>query len=139
MKLISATLLALAMPAVCGCAHSAPQESRDTGSTQRTAGKSYPNMPSIAPIGEKIGKYMDVPASAVGPAVDPALASTQVGVGLNPLDKGNPWAVFDDYIDRVAAQCVSTMTPKWSAKLAAFDVYIGISAMRWSRACESTD
>jgi hypothetical protein len=70
-KLIIATLLALAMPAVCGCAYSAPQESRDTGSTQRTAGKSYPNMPSIAPIGEKIGTYMDVPASAVGPAVDP--------------------------------------------------------------------
>jgi glyoxylase-like metal-dependent hydrolase (beta-lactamase superfamily II) len=29
-------------------------------------------MPSIAPIGERIDKYMDVPTSAVGPAVDPA-------------------------------------------------------------------
>ena len=29
-------------------------------------------MPSIAPIGVRIGKYMDVPASAQGPAVDPA-------------------------------------------------------------------
>jgi len=53
-----------------------------------------------------------------------ALASTQAGDGLNPLDKGNPWAVFDDYIDRVAAQCVNTLTPKWSGKLAAFDVYV---------------
>jgi glyoxylase-like metal-dependent hydrolase (beta-lactamase superfamily II) len=53
-----------------------------------------------------------------------ALTSTQVGVGLNPLDKGNPWAVFDDYIDRVAGQCVNALTPKWSSKLAAFDVYV---------------
>lgn len=53
-----------------------------------------------------------------------ALASTTPGVGLNPADKGNPWAVFDDYIDRVAGQCVNTLTPKWSNRLAAFDVYI---------------
>jgi len=53
-----------------------------------------------------------------------ALAATMPGEGLNPLDKANPWAVFDNYIDRVAAQCVDSLTPKWSAKLAAFDVYI---------------
>ena len=46
------------------------------------------------------------------------------GVALNPLDKANPWAAFDNYIDRVAAQCVNTLTPKWSTKLAAFDVYV---------------
>lgn len=28
------------------------------------------------------------------------------------------------YIDRVAAQCVNTLAPKWSARLAAFDVFI---------------
>jgi glyoxylase-like metal-dependent hydrolase (beta-lactamase superfamily II) len=53
-----------------------------------------------------------------------ALATTKPGVGLNSLDAGNPWAGFDDFIDRVAVQCVNTLTPKWSAKLAAFDVYI---------------
>jgi glyoxylase-like metal-dependent hydrolase (beta-lactamase superfamily II) len=53
-----------------------------------------------------------------------ALASTQIGVGLNPLDQTNPWAVYDDYIDRVAAQCVNALTPKWAGRLAAFDVYI---------------
>ena len=53
-----------------------------------------------------------------------ALATTAPGVGLESTDKGNPWAVFDNYIDRVAAQCVNTLTPKWSTKLAAFDVYI---------------
>jgi glyoxylase-like metal-dependent hydrolase (beta-lactamase superfamily II) len=53
-----------------------------------------------------------------------ALASTKPGEGVNPLDSNNPWAFFDDYIDRVAGQCVNTITPKWSAKLAAFDVYV---------------
>ena len=53
-----------------------------------------------------------------------ALASTKPGVGLNPLDNANPWAGFDNYIDRVAAQCVNTLTPKWSSRLAAFDVLL---------------
>ena len=44
--------------------------------------------------------------------------------GIEPLDKANPWAGFDNYIDRVAAQCVNTLTPKWSTRLAAFDVFI---------------
>jgi len=53
-----------------------------------------------------------------------ALATTALGVGLNSSDKLNPWAVFDNYIDRVAGQCVNTLTPKWSHKLGGFDVYI---------------
>jgi hypothetical protein len=53
-----------------------------------------------------------------------ALATTKPGVGLNPLDKANTWAGFDNYIDRVAAQCVNSLTPNWSSKLAGFDVYI---------------
>lgn len=57
-------------------------------------------------------------------AATKALATTQLGVGLNAADKANPWAVFDNYIDRVAAQCVNTLTPKWSTKLAGFDLYI---------------
>jgi glyoxylase-like metal-dependent hydrolase (beta-lactamase superfamily II) len=53
-----------------------------------------------------------------------ALTTTQLGEGLNPLDKDNPWAFFDNYIDRVAGQCVNTLTPKWSTRLAGFDVWI---------------
>ena len=53
-----------------------------------------------------------------------ALATTKFGVGLNPRDGANPWAGFDNYIDRVAGQCVNTLTPKWSSRLAGFDVYI---------------
>jgi hypothetical protein len=32
--------------------------------------------------------------------------------------------VFDQYIDRVAVSCVNQLTPKWSRRLAAYDVYI---------------
>jgi glyoxylase-like metal-dependent hydrolase (beta-lactamase superfamily II) len=61
----------------------------------------------------------DVKAAAAS-----ALATTQPGLGLDPADTDNPWAGFDNYIDRVAARCVSTLTSKWSPKLAAFDAFI---------------
>ncbi len=57
-------------------------------------------------------------------AAGAALSSTKPGEGMSIADQRNPWAVFDDFIDRVAAQCVNALTPKWSRKLAAFDVYI---------------
>src|SRR5215213_6685435 len=47
-------------------------QSRDSSGEQGSAGEPYPQMPSVAPIGVRTGKYMDVPASALGPAVDPA-------------------------------------------------------------------
>jgi glyoxylase-like metal-dependent hydrolase (beta-lactamase superfamily II) len=77
----------------------------------------------------RTGTHADVDVQAefnrdVKQAAATALAATKPGVGLNPLDKANPWANFDNYIDRVAAQCVNTLTPKWSAKLAGFDVYV---------------
>lgn len=53
-----------------------------------------------------------------------ALQTTKLGEGLDPADKKNPWAVFDNYIDRVVIQCVNALTPRWSTKLAGFDVYI---------------
>lgn len=77
----------------------------------------------------RAGTHADVEVQAefnndVKQAAATALATTKPGEGLNPLDKNNPWAFFDQYIDRVAAQCVNTLTPKWSTKLAGFDVYI---------------
>jgi glyoxylase-like metal-dependent hydrolase (beta-lactamase superfamily II) len=58
-------------------------------------------------------------------AAEAALKSTTPGEGLNARDRGgNPWAVFDHYIDRVALACVNQLTPKWSGRLAAYDVYI---------------
>lgn len=54
-----------------------------------------------------------------------ALQTTKVGEGMDPVDvKTNPWAVFDNYIDRVAAKCVSTLTPGWATRLAAYDAWI---------------
>lgn len=53
-----------------------------------------------------------------------ALKETKPGIGIDESDSGNPWVFFDNYIDRVVIQAVNTVTPKWSQKLAAFDVYI---------------
>jgi hypothetical protein len=77
----------------------------------------------------RTGTHADVDIQAefnndVKQAAATALANTKPGEGLNPLDKNNPWAFFDHYIDRVAAQCVNTLTPKWSTKLGGFDVYV---------------
>jgi glyoxylase-like metal-dependent hydrolase (beta-lactamase superfamily II) len=77
----------------------------------------------------RTGTHADVELQAeflkdVKQAAATALASTKPGEGMNPADKNNPWAVFDHYIDRVAAQCVNTLTPRWASKLGGFDVYI---------------
>jgi glyoxylase-like metal-dependent hydrolase (beta-lactamase superfamily II) len=57
-------------------------------------------------------------------AASTALKKTTPGEGLDPSDRANPWAVFDNYIDRVVIECVNQLAPGWSGKLAAFDVYI---------------
>jgi glyoxylase-like metal-dependent hydrolase (beta-lactamase superfamily II) len=85
----------------------------------------------------RTGTHADVNVQAefnqdVKQAAAAALATNKPGEGLNPLDKDNPWAFFDHYIDRVAAQCVNTLTPKWSSRLGGFDVYI------WDQ-CYSTE
>jgi glyoxylase-like metal-dependent hydrolase (beta-lactamase superfamily II) len=61
----------------------------------------------------------DVKAAAAN-----ALKTTAIGEEMSPQDKANPWAVFDNYIDRVVVQCVSSVSPKWQSRLAGFDVYI---------------
>lgn len=53
-----------------------------------------------------------------------ALGSTQLAEGMRPEDTTNPWAVFDNYIDRVTVQCVAELAPEWRAKLSGFDVFI---------------
>jgi glyoxylase-like metal-dependent hydrolase (beta-lactamase superfamily II) len=53
-----------------------------------------------------------------------ALASTKPGEGVDAADSKNPWVNFDNYIDRVVIQCVNSLTPKWSTRLAAYDVFI---------------
>ena len=77
----------------------------------------------------RVGTHEDVETQAeffrdIKQAAATALATTKPGEGLNPLDKDNPWAVYDDYIDRVVVQCVNTLNTKWANRLAGFDVFI---------------
>lgn len=53
-----------------------------------------------------------------------ALGSTAIAEGMNPEDTTNPWAVFDNFIDRVTVQCVAELAPKWRDQLSGFDVFI---------------
>jgi len=53
-----------------------------------------------------------------------ALKTTKPGEEMDPGDRANPWAAFDSYIDRVVIKSVNALTPRWSGRLAAFDVYI---------------
>ena len=63
-------LAVLIMAGICACAAGARAQSAGSSSAPGEAGEPYPNMPWIAPIGMRIGKYMDVHASAQGPAID---------------------------------------------------------------------
>jgi glyoxylase-like metal-dependent hydrolase (beta-lactamase superfamily II) len=77
----------------------------------------------------RTGTHADVDVQAefyqdLKQAAATALSTTKLGEGMTEQDKGNAWALFDNYIDRVAIQCVNKLTPKWSSKLAAFDVYV---------------
>ena len=47
------------------------------------SGNPYPNMPLIAPIGERIEKYINVNESAKGPSIDP-----KKGYRIQELGKG---------------------------------------------------
>ncbi|WP_309643301.1 MBL fold metallo-hydrolase [Phenylobacterium sp.] len=77
----------------------------------------------------RVGTHADVRAQRafmvdLKAAASAALQSTAPGAEIDPDDRTNPWAVFDNYIDRVAAKCVNALTPTWRTRLAAFDVYI---------------
>src|SRR4051794_40050198 len=57
---------------VIGISAGTEAQSPDSSNLPGGAGESYPQMPSIAPIGVRTGRYLDVPVSAQGPAIDPA-------------------------------------------------------------------
>jgi len=73
-----------------------------------------------ADVTRQIAFLQDLKAAAAK-----ALGATKPGVGLaEETARENPWAVFDDYIDRVVIRCVNELTPTWARQLAAYDVYI---------------
>jgi glyoxylase-like metal-dependent hydrolase (beta-lactamase superfamily II) len=78
-----ACMFMAATAGVCVFASVSNAQSRDMDVVQGAEGKPYPHMTAIAPIGVSIGRYIDVPASARGPAVDPAK-----GYRLQNLGKG---------------------------------------------------
>ncbi|MGM4916269.1 MBL fold metallo-hydrolase [Tardiphaga sp. 813_E8_N1_3] len=53
-----------------------------------------------------------------------ALQSTSVGAEMGKADTANPWAVSDNYIDRVIVKCINAVTPKWRSRLASYDIFI---------------
>jgi hypothetical protein len=60
-----------------------PSGSARASDNQNEVAAPYANMPSIAPIGARIGHYQKVPEDAKGPPVDPAK-----GYRLQELGKG---------------------------------------------------
>jgi hypothetical protein len=67
-------------------------------------------------------------------AANEGLAGTKIGETMNPDDLTNPWAVYDNFIDRVTIHCVNKLTSKWKSRLAGFDVYIYDQCM-WMEQC----
>ncbi|HUR94256.1 MAG TPA: MBL fold metallo-hydrolase [Gemmatimonadales bacterium] len=64
----------------------------------------------------RTGTHADVEVQAefyrdLKQAAATALTATQPAVGLDSRDKANPWAVYDNYIDRVATACVDALAP----------------------------
>ena len=53
-----------------------------------------------------------------------AAANAAIAEGMRTEDTTNPWAVFDNFIDRVTVQCVAELAPRWRDKLSGFDVFI---------------
>src|SRR5262245_13194188 len=72
------------LTALCLTPYHALAQQGGSNGVPGTAGDPYPNMPSIAPIGVRIGKYLDVPDSAKGPPIDPAKGyrTEKLGDGL---------------------------------------------------------
>lgn len=53
-----------------------------------------------------------------------ALRTTKPGEQIDQADAQNPWAVYDNYIDRVVVQCMNTLEPKWRDRLGGYDAFI---------------
>src|SRR5712671_216797 len=98
-------------------------QSVDPISEPGAAGEPYPNMPSIAPIGVRIGKYLDVPSSSQGPPIDPAKGYRvqDLGSGLYMITDNAIQAMFLVYDRGVvvidAPQNLAPFIPKAIAEL----------------------
>src|SRR5690348_4514958 len=92
------TLLSLIL--LAGALHTAgPHAESQPG----TPGAPYPDMPALAPIGVRVDKYLDVPESAKGQAVDAAKGyrTERLGDGLYMITDGAYQSMFMTYEDGV--------------------------------------
>jgi glyoxylase-like metal-dependent hydrolase (beta-lactamase superfamily II) len=92
---------------------------------------------------QRIGTHADVEMQSefyrdLKTAASDALASTKPGEGFNPADAGNAWALYDDYIDRVALS-VSNAVAGVACELAGFDVWIWDQCYAMEQSCASTE
>ena len=69
---------------ICARPDGVYSQSENTSTVHGAAGEPYPNMPAIAPIGVRIGKYLDVPAPSQGPPIDPAKGYRVQDLGSTP-------------------------------------------------------
>src|ERR1700687_2889244 len=98
-------------------------QSANSSTVQGAAGEPYPNMPSIAPIGVRIGKYLDVPSLSQGPPIDPAKGYRvqDLGSGLYMITDNAIQSMFLVYDRGVvvidAPQSLAVYIPKAIAEL----------------------
>ena len=73
------------------------------GTPSTNVGTPYADMPAIAAIGVSSDKYLDVPASAKGPAIDPekGYRTQKLGDGLYMVTDGGYQSMFMTYEDGV--------------------------------------
>src|SRR5450432_767274 len=109
---LNATLIGMALAAAVGVMLGEGKSGRP-GSAAAT---SFPNMPELAPIGVKIAKYMDVPESAKGPAIDPkkGYRLQKLGENLYMVTEGAYQSMFLVYESGVV---VVDAPPSYAAKL----------------------
>src|SRR5947207_9891159 len=100
---------------VCASTVGIRGQSADPTSEPGAAGEPYPNMPSIAPIGVRIGKYLDVPSSSQGSPIDPAKGYRlqDLGSGLYMITDNaiqSMFLVYDRGVDRKSTRLNSSHT-----------------------------
>jgi glyoxylase-like metal-dependent hydrolase (beta-lactamase superfamily II) len=77
----------------------------------------------------RIGDRHDVLVQAqylrdLAAAAKQSLSDTRFGFTVDSQDQTNPWALADNYMDRVTIECVNAMSDPWEERLAGFDAYI---------------
>ncbi|MEG3086911.1 MBL fold metallo-hydrolase [Sphingomonas sp. PB4P5] len=76
---------------------------RGADARPQSGGEAYENMPAIAPIGVRPGRYLDVPDGAKGPPIDPAKGYRvqDLGQGLHMITDNAYQSMFLVYEDGV--------------------------------------